>query len=88
MRALRRRVPHDTRRTRQRDTRGPARLVTKHFTHERETFSPYRETCALGLYREGLRRYTMRWPVLGRWRVRVTPHITHRHSTRVLSPAP
>ena len=61
---------------RQRDTQGPARLVTKHFTHERETFSPYRETCALGLYREGLRRYTMRWPVLGRWRVRVTPHIT------------
>ena len=60
----------------QRDTQGPARLVTKHFTRERETFSPYRETCASGLYREGLRRYTMRWPVLGRWRVRVTPHIT------------
>ena len=45
--------------------RDPPGLVTKHFTRERETFSPYRETCALGLYREGLRRYTMRWPVLG-----------------------
>ena len=38
---------------RQRDTQGPARPVTKHFTRERETFSPYRETCALGLYRGG-----------------------------------